>query len=436
MPKRNPPHLSRDVDRHGNERLYVRMPGQGKIRIREEYDTPAFWSAYRDALAGRTKPVPKRKGKQSPAPQGSFRALCERYYASAEFKGLDASTRRVRRSLLDRFCLMRAKDGHEFGILPYRAMLPRHVRTVRDRLAETPGAANGMIKALRQLYKHAVLNDLADTNPAAVVEYFPAVKAGGIPAWSRADVERFEDCHPVGTMARLALVLFTEFGQRISDIHRLGPPMVDAGTITFTQWKNRNRNPVTLTLPMSDALVAALAATPHGDETFLVTAYGRPFASTAAFGNKFRDWCREAGLTDRSAHGLRKYFSAMLAEQGASDREIMSFTGHKTSKEVDRYTRSADQKRLARNARKRLDEGDFVPPKSDEPRSGTKMSDNTLVELTSFEALVPRRGLRFRVEKLLILLYCMCRSVKNVSHRRGAIGFCPDASVRVAIARH
>ncbi len=393
MVRRNPPHLSRDVDRHGKVRWYVRPSGKAKIRIREEYDTPAFWSLYRDALAGKVKPTPKRKGKDSPAAPGSFRSLCERYYASAEFKGLDASTRRVRRSLLDRFCLMEAKDGREFGTLPYRAMLPRHVRAVRDRLSETPGAANGMIKALRQLYKHAVVNDLADTNPAAVVPYFPAVRAGGIPAWSKADVERFEARHPMGSMARLALVLFTEFGQRISDVHRLGPPMIDDGTITFTQWKNRNRNPVSLTLPLSDALKEALVVTAHGAETFLVTDYGRPFASTAAFGNKFRDWCREAGLKDRSAHGLRKFFSATLAEQGASDREIMSFTGHKTSKEVDRYTRSADQKRLARNARKRLDEGDFVPPKTAPTASGTETPSNALVELTSSEVLVPRRGL-------------------------------------------
>lgn len=419
MVRRNPPHLSRDIDRHGNVRWYVRAVGKAKIRIREDYDTPAFWSAYRDALAGKTKAPPKRKGKESPAVPGSFRSLCERYYACAEFKGLDASTRRVRRSLLDRFCLMEAKDGREFGVLPYRAMLPRHVRAVRDRLADTPGAANGMIKALRQLYKHAVVNDLADTNPAAVVPYFPAVRAGGIPAWSKADVEQFEARHPMGSMARLALVLFTEFGQRISDVHRLGPPMVESGTITFTQWKNRNRNPVTLTLPLSDALQDALAVTAHGAETFLVTEYGRAFASTAAFGNKFRDWCREAGLMNRSAHGLRKYFSATLAEQGASDREIMSFTGHKTSKEVDRYTRSADQKRLARNARRRLDEGDFVPPKTAAPESGTKTPSNSLVEHTFLEVLVPRRGFGIFADKMLNYIINILQRRESVSHSCG-----------------
>jgi hypothetical protein len=50
--------------------------------------------------------------------------------------------------------------------------------------------------------------------------------------------------------------------------------------------------------------------------TFLVNDYGRPFASAAAFGNKFADWCDAAGLQpvlcddgrtrNYRAHGLRK----------------------------------------------------------------------------------------------------------------------------------
>jgi hypothetical protein len=48
-------------------------------------------------------------------------------------------------------------------------------------------------------------------------------------------------------------------------------------------------------------LQAALDAMPkeaRGDGvlTLLVNDYGRPFASAAAFGNKFADWCAAAGL--------------------------------------------------------------------------------------------------------------------------------------------
>lgn len=36
-----------------------------------------------------------------------------------------------------------------------------------------------------------------------------------------------------------------------------------------------------------------------------------------------------------------------LANSGATEHEIMSITGHTTSKEVTRYTKAANQKKLA-----------------------------------------------------------------------------------------
>ena len=80
-----------------------------------------------------------------------------------------------------------------------------------------------------------------------------------------------------------------------------------------------------------------------------MTSFGRPFKS-AGFGNKFRTWCDEAGLPHCSAHGLRKAAATRLAEAGATEQQIMSITGHRTSQEVTRYTRAARQKVLAEQA--------------------------------------------------------------------------------------
>lgn len=100
----------------------------------------------------------------------------------------------------------------------------------------------------------------------------------------------------------------------------------------------------------------AIDATPTGHMAFLVTAFGKPFTSNG-FGNWFKKRCTEAGLPHCSAHGLRKAGTAVLAERGATDREIMAVTGHVTSKEVDRYTRSARQKTLAAAAIRRSEGG-------------------------------------------------------------------------------
>jgi integrase len=55
-------------------------------------------------------------------------------------------------------------------------------------------------------------------------------------------------------------------------------------------------------------------------------------------------------------HGLRKTAARMLAEAGCSVHEIMSVTGHKSISEVERYTRSAHQKKLASAAILKLEQ--------------------------------------------------------------------------------
>jgi integrase len=55
-------------------------------------------------------------------------------------------------------------------------------------------------------------------------------------------------------------------------------------------------------------------------------------------------------------HGLRKAGARRLAEHGATAKEIAAVTGHRTLKEVARYTAAADQLRLARAAIGRLQE--------------------------------------------------------------------------------
>jgi integrase len=69
----------------------------------------------------------------------------------------------------------------------------------------------------------------------------------------------------------------------------------------------------------------------------------------------FRRWCDEAKLPAAcSVHGLRKAACRRLAEAGCSASEIAAISGHSTLSEVGRYTKAADQARLARNAMGRI----------------------------------------------------------------------------------
>lgn len=228
-----------------------------------------------------------------------------------------------------------------------------HIRARRDEMMDRPEAANGMVKALRQLYKFAVRYDLHDRNPAAEIEYLSAKNPDGFHSWTLGEIEKYEETHPVGTMARLALALALYTGQRRSDLVVLGRQHVRDGWLIFTQHKNRNRHPIRQEIPIIPDLQRIIDASPTGDLTFLVTAFNRPFTSNG-FGNRFRKWCDEAGLPHCSVHGLRKAAAARLAEMGCTEFEIMAITGHRTSKEVTRYTRAASQKTRAEAALKRL----------------------------------------------------------------------------------
>ncbi len=80
-----------------------------------------------------------------------------------------------------------------------------------------------------------------------------------------------------------------------------------------------------------------------------MTAFGKPYTAND-FGNAFREWCDEAGLPHCASHGLRKAAARRLAEAGASAHEIASITGHESLREVERYTKAANRKKLAESA--------------------------------------------------------------------------------------
>jgi integrase len=338
-------YISSDTDRHGNQRIYFRKDGR-KVRLQSSVGSPEFLAEYRMALIGE-HPGQNRRAALPRAQPGTLRELVESYYRSAAFKNLSDRTRHVRRQILDRFCQYR-----NAGAQPYASLEARHLRAWRDQFTETPEAANGTIKALRQVFKYAVEYELTDRNPAAEVSNLPS-KGDGHTAWTDEDIENFEAVHPVGSTARLALALALHTGQRKSDLIRLGKQhirIIDGQEgIEFTQFKNRNRRPVKLWLPIAPALREIIDASPTGDLTFIQTAFGRPF-SEGGFGNRFRRWCDEAGLDGLSVHGLRKTAAAVLAQNGCTEQEIMAITGHSTSKEVIRYTRSAKQRIRAANA--------------------------------------------------------------------------------------
>lgn len=257
------------------------------------------------------------------------------YYYDQSFLALAPSTQRPLRGILERF-----RD--EYGDNRLALLQRHHITTLLG--SKKRFAARHWLKAIRALMKYAVETGLRQDNPATGVK-LPNLKTDGYHSWTDAEIEQFEAHHGQETRARLALSLLLYTGQRRGDVIRMGRQNIRDGVVHVRQQKTG----IELAIPIHARLAGIIAKTPANHLTLLTTQTGKPF-SAAGFGNWFRDRCNEAGLAHCSAHGLRKAAARRLAEAGCSTNEIASITGHASLSEVQRYTKAADQKRLARAA--------------------------------------------------------------------------------------
>jgi integrase len=352
-------YVTRDPDRHGNERFYFRRPGKPKVRLPGLPGSDEFLAAYRAALTESTQAKIKA--------EKSFEWLCQRYYKSALFQSLEPDTQSRKRSVLEEICNIVGESGRRLGLAPFAGLKRSHVRQLRDMKAAKPEGANFRLKQISALYAWAIRNDLATVNPAEKVEKLGG-GSDGYYTWTDQDVERFEDCWPVGSRPRLAMAIMLYLGVRRSDAVLLGKKHEsrDGLTVTFTQFKGRKKSAKVLTLPILPPLRTVLDASDLGRQTWLETSFGKPY-QVAGFGNAFRDWCSEAGLPQCTSHGLRKIGAVRAAESGASEHELMAMFGWEDADMARIYTRKAAQKRLAASGAAKLGYSEIIVPPAVSP---------------------------------------------------------------------
>jgi site-specific recombinase XerD len=329
------PHVHRFRDRHGHERHYLRRPGQKSVALPGKPGSPEFLAAYQAGMANAPEPH------QPPA--GTLNALAAAWLRSTHWRGLKASTRANYTRHLDH---LRSKHGDKPIALLDQTGIRRLLTEWGERSATAP---QHLLRILRGLCAFGVESGTMSDDPTLGIKR-PKHKTTGFQAWTEADIAQFEAHWPAGTRERLAFALLLYTGQRRSDVvligrqHRSIQMVQDAPVdcLTITQVKTGNR----VMIPVHDALAAELAAVPADRLTYLAHR-GRPLSSNG-FYNSFIDWCRAAGIAPGLApHGLRKAMGRRLTEAGATTREAMAILGHTTISEVERYSRSADDSRLA-----------------------------------------------------------------------------------------
>lgn len=202
------------------------------------------------------------------------------------------------------------------------------------------------MKALRALFSRANQAEETTVNPTiGVLKY----RSDGHHTWTDEEIRQFYERHPLGSQARLALDLLRYTTGRREDAPRLGRQHTRDGRVRLRQAKNEHRNPIEIDIPLHPAFAASIAAARVSTNTFRLTEFGKPFTANG-FGNKLKDWCRQANLPHCSAHGVRKATATALPEASATPHEIMAITGHQTLQEVERYTKAANRRKTADSA--------------------------------------------------------------------------------------
>lgn len=324
MPPITLPYLQ-SIRARGKTYWYYRRDGR-RTRLTGAPGSAEFLASYQAAANAAAPP-------ETRAAAGSMAALVASWHATQAYQDRRASTQKWDRRITDWLCEV-------CGDRPVAQMDSRAVRTLMA--ARTPAMANKTLTLLHKLIQHAISLGWRDDDPTHDVPR-AAYQRRPFATWTDDDLAAFEARWPTGSRARLAYALMLYTGQRRGDVIRMGWQHVRNGRLSVVQQKTGAR----VSIPIHQALAVELAAIPHDQMTFLMTATGAGFASGNAFYNWFMDCARAAGIEGRSPHGMRKACARRLIEAGCTPHEAAAVTGHSNLDELIRYARDADRARLA-----------------------------------------------------------------------------------------
>jgi integrase len=326
--------------RYGKVRYYFRRRGCRPVPLPGLPGSSEFMAAYQAALAENPAPPPSTKH----VPRGSLAEVVTRYFGSVNFMNLSPSSQQ-----LYRWALRPIVEAHGHRLVHE---LPKSAaRNIVEAIgASRPGMANLTRAALSSVMAYAIATGVRPDNPFSGLARY---RLGTHHTWTDAEIAQFERRWPIGTRERLAFALLLYTGQRGGDVVKITRGDIADGRIRISQDKTRKGTTNELMIPIHPALARALKAGPVVGMSHVITdARGRPLRGLTRL---IARAAKAAGLPPHCvAHGLRKAALRRLAEHGSTTKEIAAMSGHRSLKEIERYTDRADQARLAQAAVERL----------------------------------------------------------------------------------
>lgn len=335
-------HVDKFRDRHGLTRYYYRRGKGARTPLPGAPGSKEFLEAYQNLQ--HAEPLYKKLSNSQAAAPYTFEWLAEKYLESQSFISLGERTQYNKKLSISKL-FRELKIGHR----PVASFTTVHLNMMTDKYAQTPGKAREMLSLVSVLMKHAIRLGIRNDNPAREIE---KPKTKEYHTWTEEEIEKYEKCHPVGSMANAVFKLLLCTGQRGSDVIRMRWEDLRKGVLYVKQRKTG----VELEIPILPELDVALAPfrREHGP---IITHSNNASFSAGGFSQFMRRNIKLARLPRRCVpHGLRKAACRRMAEAGCTPHQIQAISGHRTLGMVEKYTRATNQKLLAQSAAARLAE--------------------------------------------------------------------------------
>lgn len=345
MAKQEFPYVSHFRDRHGKLRWRYRREGKS-VALGTDYGSPEFLRRLNAATRGERLPVGEATRKvHSGSSPGSLAAVIVSWYSSADYRNLSAITKYQYKNVAEK---LREQHGTKSVLTLER----RHIKDMMADKAETPAAANWILRIMRMVLAHAVEIDVLTVNPAAGIKKY-ATNPDGYHTWTEDEIAAYYTIHLPGSLAHTAMTLMLYTGAARGDAVLLGHTSIRNGRLQYRRKKMQGRAGVLIDIPMHPSLERCVTALPKDHQTFLQTQAGAG-RSADGLGNLMREWCNDAALPECSSHGLRKACARRLIEAGATPHELMAVTGHKTLAQAQKYADTFNRAAAADRAFERM----------------------------------------------------------------------------------
>jgi hypothetical protein len=333
-----PPHVRRVVAK-GREYFYfqrnrgTKLEGE-RVPLPADLHSIAFWQAYRAALGDSAEPTGR-----------TFDDLIAAYKISPEFTSRAPATQHDYARYLNII-------KQAWGPLLVSGVRPKNVLKLRDAWATTPVAANHLLSIAKTLINWGIPREFSDSNPCLALAKLETEEGGARPwpiwAFDLIETHAREDMRRAVWLARYT-------GQRQADVIRMSKADLEDGGIKIIQQKTGKE----LWIPLHRDLKAEMEGWEVGPPwLFVQTPKGEGYNTMRFRAAWTRMMATPAGRIRREGftfHGLRASSVENLREAGCDDASIESITGMSQAI-IKRYSRFADQKKLAKAAILRLEQ--------------------------------------------------------------------------------